>query len=327
MIELYPLTFKTIFKDKIWGGNKIKTHLGKDYGALPNCGETWEISAVAGNVSIINNGALANQKLDEVIAASPENWMGKSVVSRFGEEFPLLIKFLDAAEDLSVQVHPDDVMAEKLHKGKGKTEMWYIMEHESKATLIDGFSRDLTADEYVRVLEGGEIMNVLNRVSVEKGDVFYIPAGRVHTIGKGIMLAEIQQTSDITYRIYDFDRVDNKGNLRELHTELALKALDFRYVAEVKTPYVKNQKNTVTDIVKSPFFVTNKLLFDKESTRDLQGLDSFKIYICLDGDLEISNGSVSTNLKKGDCALVPASWKGYQLNTKGGFEALETFIA
>lgn len=326
-MELYPLTFQTIFKDKIWGGNKIKTYLGKDFGSLPNCGETWEISAVSGNVSIIKNGALKDQKLDEVIASSPENWMGKSVVSRFGNEFPLLIKFLDAADDLSVQVHPDDTMAEKLHKGKGKTEMWYIMEHEPHATLIDGFSRDLTSKEYVDALENGKIMEVLNRVPVSKGDVFYIPAGRVHTIGKGILLAEIQQTSDITYRIYDFDRADDKGQKRELHTDLALKALDFRYVAEVKTPYARNQQNVVTKIVDSPFFVTSKLLYSGSTTRDLAGLDSFKIYICLDGELEISNGSFSTSLKKGDCALVPASWKTYQLNTKAGFEALETYIA
>lgn len=325
-MNIYPLTFNTIYKDKIWGGKKIKTHLGKDFSPLPNCGETWEISAVEGNVSTVANGALHGEALDKILAENPEKWLGQKVVEKFGQEFPLLIKFIDAAQDLSVQVHPDDEMAAKRHQGKGKTEMWYIMESDPGATLIDGFAKEMSKESYSEALNDGKIMEVLQRVSVEKGDVFYIPAGRVHTIGKGIMLAEIQQTSDITYRIYDFDRVDDQGNKRELHTELALDALDFKFISEVKSKYNKDIHNEVVEIVKSPYFSTNKLQFTRGTERNLTGKDSFKIYICLDGEFSISNGYHHLELKKGQCALVPAIWEVYQLATVSGFEALETYI-
>ncbi|MDN4166017.1 mannose-6-phosphate isomerase [Cytophagales bacterium LB-30] len=322
----YPLTFHTQFKDKIWGGQKIRTRLGKDFSPLPNCGETWEISAVVGNISVVKNGDLSGKPLDAVISENPEMWLGKSVIDRFGEEFPLLIKFIDAAEDLSVQVHPNDALAASRHQGRGKSEMWYILEADKGATLIDGFSRNLSREEYLKGLAEGRIMSLLNKVPAERGDVFYIPAGRVHTIGKGLLLAEIQQTSDITYRIYDFDRVDAQGNTRELHTELALDALDFSYVPDVKCAYDKSHVNEVLDLIHSPYFETNKLLYTRSLVRDLSAIDSFKVYICLEGTLEIRKGEFATSLAKGDCALVPASWKVYELRTEEGFELLETYI-
>ena len=229
MSTLYPLKFKTIYKDKIWGGHKINTYLHKNFGDLPNCGETWEISGVKSDVSVVEGGELAGQSLADLLEQYKDQLVGKKVYDHFGNIFPLLVKFIDANEDLSIQVHPDDKLGKERHNSFGKTEMWYVIEADPGSTLIAGFNKELTQQEYLDTFNSGHLTDVLNKEDVKAGDVFFLPAGRVHTIGKGLLIAEIQQTSDITYRIYDFDRVDDKGNKRELHVEEALAAIDYKH--------------------------------------------------------------------------------------------------
>lgn len=322
---LYPLKFKTIYKDKIWGGNKIKTVLHKDFGDLPNCGETWEVSGVQGNISEVAEGALKGKLLTDLIQEYQGDLVGQSVYQKFGEEFPLLIKFIDANDDLSIQVHPDDDLARQRHDSFGKTEMWYVLQADEGASLISGFNQDLTKEKYLEYFESGRLEEILNREQVKTDDVFFLPAGRVHTIGKGLMIAEIQQTSDITYRIYDFDRVDDQGNTRELHVEEALDAIDFKKYDEYKTVYDKAAKGKVP-LVQCSYFETNKLSFSQSESRDLAEKDSFVIYIVLEGssDLEYEGGKLS--IGKGDCILVPASIDQITLHPQGEIKMLETYI-
>lgn len=321
MSELYPLKFKTIFKEKIWGGQKIKTILGKDFGGLENCGETWELSGVEGNISTVENGRLAEAPLTELVAKYATRLMGESIVARFGNEFPLLIKFIDAAEDLSIQVHPDDEMARKKHGGFGKTEMWYILQADSGASLISGFNKETTKEEYLKCFTEGNLTDILNREEARKHDVFFLPAGRVHTIGAGLMLAEIQQTSDITYRIYDFDRRDKNGNTRELHVDQALDAIDFKFYDDYKTQF-EDIPNQTSPIIKKPFFSTNKLSLDQSIDLDRSKLDCFKIYIGVGGSARIAGEPISF----GEVMLVPAEMKHYSIEPDGEVELLETYI-
>lgn len=321
MQELYPLKFSTIFKEKIWGGKKIETILGKNYGDLENCGETWELSGVEGNISEVSNGSLQGRRITDLIEEYQDNLVGKSIIERFGNEFPLLIKFIDAAQDLSIQVHPDDTLAKKRHNGYGKTEMWYILQADEGSSLISGFSKETKKEEYLEYFNRGKLSDLLNREQAKKDDVFFLPAGRVHTIGKGLMLAEIQQTSDITYRIYDFDRVDKEGHKRELHVEEALDAIDFKHYPEFKTPYPKTS-NTTNSIISTPFFTTNKLSLNQSFSVDRSGLDCFKIYIGVGGSGTIAG----EQLGFGEVLLVPASMKSYTIEPDGEVELLETYI-
>lgn len=321
----YPLKFKTIFKDKIWGGQKIKTHLGKDFAPLPNCGETWELSGVKGNISEVANGALGGKKLTEIIAASPAQLLGSRILAQYGEEFPLLVKFIDANDDLSIQVHPDDRLAKARHNSFGKTEMWYIMQADPGSTLISGFNRELTKESYQQYFDSGRLTEILNKEQVAAGDVFFLPAGRVHTIGKGLLLAEIQQTSDITYRIYDFDRVDDQGNKRELHVEQALDAIDYRKYDHYKTPY-QNRENDRVMLASCPFFTTHKLELTAPFAVDHRGLDCFKIYVCVAGSAIIHYAGGQESLQMGEVALVPASLEQYQLEPSGKATLLESYI-
>ncbi|UII30600.1 AraC family ligand binding domain-containing protein [Fulvivirga ulvae] len=325
MNSFYPLKFKTIFKEKIWGGNKIKTILKKDFSPLENCGETWELSTVKGNISEIANGEFKGMLLDELLKKFPDEIMGSEVVSAFGTEFPLLIKFIDAQQDLSVQVHPDDTLAKARHNGMGKTEMWYIMQADNGASLIAGFNRPLNKEQYNDYFSKGTLDEILNRVEVEKGDVFYIPAGRIHTIGKGIMLAEIQQTSDLTYRIYDFDRVDAQGNKRELHVEEALDALDYTFHENYKTPYElhDNQRST---LVQSPYFTTNKFSLSQLKVLDYSAVDSFVIYICTEGQGSIKYNGGEQPITQGDVFLVPSVLKEIKIQPENNLELLEVYI-
>jgi mannose-6-phosphate isomerase len=322
---LYPLKFKTIYKDKIWGGEKIKTILGKDFSPLPNCGETWEISGVQGNISEVENGIFRGKLLTEMIHTFGSELLGKKVEHRFGSDFPLLIKFLDAKEDLSIQVHPNDEMAKKRHNGLGKTEMWYIFQADKGASLISGFSQKLDKEKYQQKFKEGKLTEILSRENVEAGDVFFIPAGRVHTIGAGVMLAEIQQTSDITYRIYDFDRKDDKGNRRELHTEEALDAITFEHLETYKTSY-KTNKNTVNQLVNCEYFLTNKYVIDKPMSKDDSSLDSFKILICYKGKSVLKGGNFEISMAMGDVVLIPACIKQLEILPDGELEFLETYI-
>ncbi|RKD86429.1 type I phosphomannose isomerase catalytic subunit [Mangrovibacterium diazotrophicum] len=312
MQNLYPLKFTPLYHDKIWGGHKLKTALGKDFGDLPNCGESWELSGVTGNISEVSNGFLAGNNLEELIEVYMGDLVGDKVYEKFSVEFPLLIKFIDANDDLSVQVHPNDEMAKERHQAFGKTEMWYVLQADKGSKLQVGFNGPMDKETYLKKMEQKEIMDVLNFVEVEAGDVFFMPAGRVHAIGKGIMVAEIQQTSDITYRIYDYDRKDANGNERELHTELAVDAIDFTYNDSYKTDYTI-EKNKRTDVVKCNYFNTGILEFDATIEKDIYGLDSFVIYICVEGEYEISTADYTEKVKMGETILVPASVHQYKL--------------
>lgn len=325
MNELYPLKFKSILKERIWGGEKLKTIYGKQ-GNCKACGESWEISAVEGDISIVSNGFLEDNNLQDLIETYMGDLVGDKVYDKFGIEFPLLIKFIDAMDDLSIQVHPDDVMARARHNSYGKTEMWYVLDAEPEAKLISGFNHDTSKEEYLKHLEDKKLYDILNSEPVVPGDTFFIPAGRVHAIGAGIMLAEIQQTSDITYRIYDWERVDFEGNPRELHTELALDAIDYTYHSDIKTNY-RNVKNQHVTLASCDYFTTRKIVFDQITERDYLDIDSFVIYICCDGKFEINyNGKENITVVKGETILIPAIIQNVKLIPSGTAEILEVFI-
>ncbi|RIV18975.1 mannose-6-phosphate isomerase [Fibrisoma montanum] len=323
---LYPLTFEPIFKDKIWGGQKIKTILEKDFSPLPNCGETWEVSGVDGNISVVAEGALKGKNLKELVGEYKEKLVGEHVYETFGDTFPLLVKFIDANDDLSIQVHPNDELAKERHNSLGKTEMWYILEADEGAKLNSGFNREVTKDEYVKAVADNTLTDILNMEDVHAGDVFFLPAGRVHYIGKGILLAEIQQTSDITYRIYDFDRTDDKGQKRELHTELAVDAINYHHYDDYKTRYEKKRNESV-NAVTSDYFVTNVLNFDQEVLHDYTHVDSFVILVCVAGALTVqTEGGYNVPLKMGQCALIPASINSVTLVPDGDMTVLESYV-
>ncbi len=322
---LYPLKFKTIYKDKIWGGQKIKSYLHKDFGDLPNCGESWEISGVKSDVSVVASGALQGGSLADLLEQYGADMVGEKVYKHFGNTFPLLVKFIDANEDLSIQVHPNDELAKKRHNSFGKTEMWYIIEADPGSTLIAGFNRELDEQTYLEYFNSGRLMEILNKEDANAGDVFFLPAGRVHTIGKGLLLAEIQQTSDITYRIYDFDRVDDKGNKRELHTEEALAAIDYKHYPEYKTQY-QPKKNETVKLVTCPYFTTNVLDFTKNATKDYSNLDSFVIHVCLAGAYTVKHNGESYPVKMGESILLPKMIDKIELETTSGFKILESYI-
>lgn len=323
---LYPLTFQPIFKDKIWGGQKIHTILGKDYAPLPNCGETWEISGVDGNVSVVNDGPLAGKSLVDLLREYKSDLVGRHVYEKFGDTFPLLVKFIDANDDLSIQVHPNDDLAKKRHNSFGKTEMWYIIQADEGASLNSGFNRTVSREEYVQRVQDNTLMDILNIEEAHPGDVFFLPAGRVHYIGKGLLLAEIQQTSDITYRIYDFDRVDSTGQKRELHTKQAVDAIDYTFHDDYKTRYEKTLNKSV-NAVTSDYFVTNVLHFDQEVMHDYSQLDSFVIFVCVEGGATIqTEGGREISLTLGECALIPASITSVTIVPDGEMTLLESYV-
>ncbi len=326
MNGLYPLKFKPIFHEKIWGGDRLKKVLNKDYGQLPNCGESWEISAVEGKVSAVSNGYLADNNLQELIEIYMGDLVGDKVYAKFGAEFPLLIKFIDANDDLSVQVHPNDELAKKRHGAYGKTEMWYVIDAEKGAQINSGFNREVSREKYMEYLEKGKLTELLHYDEAFPGDVFFIPAGRVHAIGKGVLLAEIQQTSDVTYRIYDYNRKDAEGNLRELHNDLAIDAIDFSYQDEYKTRY-EVEKNQAVQLAACEYFAANLLQFDKKILMNYFKLDSFIIYMNLEGEFVIEYEGGTEKISKGETVLVPASLEQFRLNplTKEA-KTLEVYI-
>jgi mannose-6-phosphate isomerase len=325
MNELYPLKFRPILKDRIWGGDKLKTVYGKQ-GKCSSCGESWELSAVPGDISVVENGFLKNNNLSELIEVYMGDLVGDKVFEKFGLNFPLLIKLIDATDDLSIQVHPDDALALKRHNSFGKTEMWYVLDVNPGASLISGFNKQITKETYLQHLSDGKIKQILNRLPVEKGDVFFIPAGRVHAIGAGIMLAEIQQTSDITYRIYDWDRVDANGKSRELHTEEAIDAIDYKYYDDIKTIYNDKSKDLV-NIAQCPYFTTNKIKLNKILERDYIEIDSFVIYMCCEGAFDlVYNKNERVEVAKGQTVLLPAIFKDVTLAPKAQAELLEVYI-
>ena len=326
MNELHPLKFRAILKEKIWGGQNLKSSLNKDIPTDKNIGESWEISGVENNISVVENGYLDGNELNELIDVYMGDLIGDKVYDKFGSEFPLLIKFIDANDKLSVQVHPDDKLANERHNTYGKTEMWYIIDVEKGAELISGFNKEMDKAHYLNHFKKGELQEILNFEKVKKGDVFFIPAGRVHAIGSGIVLAEIQQTSDITYRIFDWNRKDDQGNYRELHTEQAVDAIDFKHFDNYKTEY-DSEKNTTAEIVKNKYFQTNILEFDQSIEKDYNQLDSFVIYMCIDGKIEIEYyESEKITLEKGETILIPAVIENLVLNPVVQSKLLEVYI-
>lgn len=325
MNELYLMKFKPRFKEKIWGGDRMKTILGMDFAPLANCGEAWVLSGVSGSGTKVANGFLKGNELNELVEVYMEDLVGESVFDRFGEEFPLLIKFIDSNDSLSIQVHPDDALAAKRGIGNGKSEMWYILEADPGAEIISGFNRKTDPKTYLDFLEKKKLTELLNTERAQKGDVFFIPAGRIHALGPGILLAEIQQTSDTTYRIYDWDRIDSKGKSRDLHVDLALDAIDYTLPDSYRTNYRKVINQTAS-LVDSSHFTTQILTLNKTIQKDYSALDSFVIYICVDGILTVESGSSAEILKKGEVLLIPAIAEKVVLIPRNESRILEVFI-
>ncbi len=311
----YPIKFIPIAKERIWGGNKLKTILSKDF-TKKKVGESWEISAVESDVSVVENGVLKGKSLQELIEKYKADFVGKKNYNQYGNQFPLLIKFIDAADDLSIQVHPNDELAKKRHDSFGKTEMWYVMEAEENANLILGFNQNLSKEKYQRILNEGSIEKYLHYEKVKKGDSFFIEAGLIHAIGKGVLIAEIQQTSDLTYRVYDWNRKDAKGNQRELHTDLALEALNYNQTNDFRI--VKEQNR----LIKSDYFIVNELDVQNQLTKDLSEIDSFVIYMGVEGSMKMNEDFL---LKKGETVLFPAIYKK-QIVFEGKGKVLEIYM-
>jgi mannose-6-phosphate isomerase len=322
---LYPIKFKPIYKDKIWGGTRLKKLYNKDFSPLPNCGESWELSGVEGNISVIENGFLAGNTISEVIEIYMGELLGERVFEKYGHDFPLLVKLLDTNSFLSIQVHPDDTYAGQHHNSFGKTEMWIVLAAEPDTEIITGFNREVDQKTYVEYLEAGKLKEILNVEKAAAGDVYYIPAGRIHAIGSGITLLEIQQTSDVTYRVYDWDRPDENGKMRELHTAQALEVLDFKKYDTYKTPYslVDNQ---VSELVSSPYFTTRMMEFTKEREIDYTFLDSFVLFCCLEGNCMIQYPGGVEVMQAGNVVLLPAEIKNITLIPQGKCKVVETYI-
>lgn len=318
------IRFEPILKDKIWGGSKLSDLLGKKTDRN-DVGESWEISDVEDDTSVVCNGALKGIDLKELISTFKEDFVGQKIYQHFGEKFPLLIKFIDAKEALSIQLHPNDALAKKRHNSFGKTEMWYVMQADPKANLIVGFQKNVTKEEYLHHLENKSLAKILNIDEVAPGDVYFIPTGRVHAIGAGVLLAEIQQTSDITYRIYDWDRKDLEGNYRDLHTEEAIDAIDYSVKSSYKTLYSKKQ-NESTQIVSCPYFTTQVMPIKGQVSVDHSKKDSFVIYMCVKGKAIFSNENNHEELSIGQTLLVPAALKHFVINSDIDTELLEVFI-
>lgn len=322
---LYPLKFLPLFKNVIWGGNRLKDY-GFNYDPLPNCGELWALSSVEGRESVIANGFLAGNTLNEAIEIYMGDLVGDRVFNRYGTEFPLLVKLIDAADDLSIQVHPDDELAQRRGMPQGKTEMWYVMEADPGATLISGFRRDTTPEEYTAALQSGHLTGLLHSEQPEPGDVYFIPAGRVHALGKGLLVAEIQQTSDCTYRIYDYDRPDKDGRKRQLHTAEAMDAIDFGGIEGHAHTHYHAHPNESTTIAACPYFDTRIIPLDTPIRKNLEEHDSFVIYLCVDGIAAVKSMGTIAPMHAGECVLVPAAADSVELFCEGKATLLEVTI-
>ncbi|MGB0881146.1 MAG: type I phosphomannose isomerase catalytic subunit [Polaribacter sp.] len=318
------IKFEPILKEKIWGGEKLKTLLDKK-STRNNIGESWEISDVEGDTSMVVNGTLAGKNLKELISEYKGNLVGDKIYTHFGEKFPLLIKYIDAKEALSIQLHPHDDLAKKRHNSFGKTEMWYVMQADQKANLIVGFQKDVTSEEYLHHLENKSLTAILNIDEVKKGDVYFIPTGRVHAIGAGVLLAEIQQTSDITYRIYDWDRPNPDGTFRDLHTKEAIDAIDYSSKKSYKTVYSSIQ-NTSSEIVSCPYFTTNVLPIKGSISLHHADKDCFVIYMCVSGNVVFEYKNQTEIVKMGETILVPACIKNIKITSEESSELLEVYI-
>ena len=326
MQELYPLKFQPIYKEKIWGGNKIAKIFARKNLPAGKIGESWELSAVEGDESIVKNGYLEGNSLNELVEIYMGDIVGERVYEKFGSEFPLLIKFIEANDKLSLQVHPNDEVAMERHHSYGKTEMWYVLDSEPDAELVYGFNRPTSKDEFKEALESSNFNQLLNFEKTKTGDVFYIPAGKLHALGSGLMVVEIQQTSDITYRVSDWGRKDEAGMSRELHVDLALDVIDYAGEKSGKVTYSKT-KNQPSLLVESAYFKTNLLEFDQELAVDYNLIDSFVVYICIKGTAFIIQSSgKSTKIQAGETILIPADLRNFRLVPEKPCSLIETYL-
>ncbi|MHA7056304.1 type I phosphomannose isomerase catalytic subunit [Aquimarina sp. M1] len=323
MMINYPIKFEPILKEKIWGGNKLKNVLNKKT-TKKSVGESWEISDVNQNVSVVSNGIAKGTSLRELIDYYQCSLLGKKNYQAFGKKFPLLIKFIDADKDLSIQVHPNDGMAKRKHGSFGKTEMWYVMQADKDANLIVGFEEEVSKQEYLDHLNNDNLEKILHYEKVKPGDSFFIEAGKVHAIGAGVMLAEIQQTSDITYRLYDWNRKDTDGNTRELHTVEALEAIQFNNNRDFKKPYQRLTNNT-SNIAACPYFTTNFAVVSGKLQKNYQALDSFVVYMCTKGKGKVTANNHTETIKEGETILLPAMIDKVKI-TSDYCELLEVFV-
>ncbi len=325
MNSLYPLKFRPVLKETLWGGNALRKRFGKNGKCGTTIGESWEINGLTGTSSRIANGFLKGNTLEEVIEVYMGDLVGDSVFEKFGTEFPLLVKFIDARDTLSIQVHPDDKLAAERHHAWGKTEMWYIIDAEPGAVIYTGFRKKTTKEEYLQYLSKKDLASLINATPVMPGDTFFIPAGMVHTIGAGVILTEIQQTSDITYRIYDWDRIDSKGKPREMHTELALDAINF----DLDQPNLI-RKDPVTNhpviLASCDYFHTSLLQLDSPVIKDYSLTDSFVIYICTGNMVIIDCFDHSEELRAGETIMVPAAADYVTIIPQGTATLLEVYI-
>jgi mannose-6-phosphate isomerase len=322
MTPLYPLKFQPILKDKIWGGQKLQQLLHKSTSST-KAGESWEISDVEGDTSIVANGPLKGTSLKTLMDTYTSDLMGAKNFRQFGNKFPLLIKFIDAKQDLSVQLHPNDELAKARHNSFGKTEMWYVVQADPASNLIVGFNQEMTPELYVNHLEDKTLQSILNFDAVKAGDTYFIEVGRIHAIGAGVLLAEIQQTSDITYRVYDWDRVDADGNERELHNDIALEAFDFDMPDNFRVQYAP-KSNVSTELVSCPYFTTNVLevteTISKQNTQD-----SFVIYMCVEGKANLEVDGIVTEFSMGETVLIPACIETFSISSNHA-KLLEVYI-
>lgn len=325
-MKLYPLVFEPYLKQVIWGGEAICR-----FKRIPceqkNIGESWEVSAIPGTVSVVRTGPLEGQTLENLLEVAPVELLGQSVINRFGKRFPLLVKFIDAAADLSVQVHPDDDLSMLRYGSTGKTEMWYVIDALPGSRLVSGFSVPMDKSEYARRVAEGTLEEVLRYIEVKPGDIFFIPSGRVHAIGAGIFLAEIQQSSDITYRLYDYNRKDEQGQLRPLHVDEAKDAIDYIPVTESKTSY-EERDNEVVSLVRCPYFSTNRirLVNRMEIQRSYREIDSFVLLVCMGGNGYLQYEGGKQSFSQGVTVLLPAVLKDVVIGTEDECLLLEVFV-
>ncbi|MDR1667506.1 MAG: class I mannose-6-phosphate isomerase [Bacteroidales bacterium] len=320
---LYPLKFIPILKERIWGGTWLQRLPGKG-SRSKHIGESWELSGVTGDVSVVANGFLKGNDLNELVEVYMGDLVGDRVYERFGAEFPLLVKFIAAQDNLSIQVHPDDRLAAQRHNAYGKTEMWYVMEADADSRVIMGFNRPVDRETYRKAVAEKRLPDMLNVEEAKKGDVFFIPAGKVHALCKNIVVAEIQQTSDITYRIYDWDRTDASGKSREIHTEQAIDAIDYTQQTQHKVRY--DSLAQTVELVKCPYFTTKLVRLRQPVEKDYQGIDSFVIFVCVAGHCMINAGDAVLPIAEGETVLLPAVLKNISLIPLKPSELLEIHI-
>ncbi|MDR0660578.1 MAG: class I mannose-6-phosphate isomerase [Prevotellaceae bacterium] len=323
-MSLYPIKFKPILKERVWGSAMLP-----DFKSLRKSekvfGESWEISSVRGTLSVVSNGFLKDNIIDELIEVYMGDLVGEKVYEKFGLEFPLLFKFIGSSEELSLQVHPNDELALERHKAYGKTEMWYIIAAENDSKIYVGLKDGVDKQRLLSAIGERNLPAMLNVEIPQAGDVFYLPAGRMHAIGRNILLAEIQQTSDVTYRVYDWGREFDPKTAREMHVELAIDAIDYSIPKSYKALY-EEKKNEEALLVESPYFKVNLIDFDKRLELDYYELDSFVVYMCVSGGCAIAYEEGKEQLKQGETILIPASLRELRLIPDGGCKLLEIYI-